>query len=262
LLFELINYLTSKSTKEARAFGHLYEAIALIEREKRCRSFWLSHRTLCKSFIADQMSLATKKSKVLILGSGPLHEIPIEILASTFANVDLVDVVHLKSTKDQYAQYKNVHFIEADITELESEILKNKKAKNIIPSQFLDGGYDLVISANLLSQLSYHLRNFLEKKAKPKLTNSELELFANQVTHDHYLYLQKFSCPVILITDVETILINKKDEVIERATPYMDFAFPSPLKEWWWNVAPIPEYQKDTAIKMKVQGFILNRKSS
>lgn len=258
MIRELIAYFNSKSTKEARTFGHLYESIALIEREKRCRSHWLSHRTICKNFIAENMKKSSGKSSVLVLGSGPLHEIPIELLAGSFERVDLVDVVHLKSTKEENSHYKNVRFIEADVSELESELLKGKKAINKIPSQFLDQNYDLVISANLLSQLSYHLRNFLKKNARPKLSALELDHFANQVTYDHFLYLKKFSCPVILITDIETILQDKQEQVIETETPYINFSFPVPLKEWWWNVAPIPEYQKDIALKMKVAAFMLN----
>ncbi|MDD4973138.1 MAG: class I SAM-dependent methyltransferase [Bacteriovorax sp.] len=258
MICELIAYFNSYKTREARVFGHLYESIALIEREKRCRSYWLSHRTLCKNFITENMNKCSGKSSVLVLGSGPLHEIPLELLARSFEKVDLIDVVHLKSTKERYSQHKNVHFIEADITELESELLKSRKVVNKMPSQFLDQNYDLVISANILSQLSYHLRNFLEKKARPKLSAEELDLFANQVTFDHFLYLQKFSCPVILITDTETVLQDKQGRVIESETPYINFSFPVPIKEWWWNVAPIPEYQKNIALKMKVSAFVLN----
>ncbi|MDO9183122.1 MAG: hypothetical protein Q7U04_11975, partial [Bacteriovorax sp.] len=116
------------------------------------------------------------------------------------------------------------------------------------------------ISANLLSQLAYHLRIFLDKKSTPKLLENKLDEFANQVTFDHYQYLQKFSCPVILITDIETNLCDKDGKILSKETPYINFAFPKPVESWWWNVAPIPEYQKNVALKMKVAAFILNLK--
>ncbi len=258
MIRELFKYFYSKSTKEARTFGHLYESISLIEREKRCRAFWLSHRENCKLVIAEASARIENKSSVLILGSGPLHEIPIELLANTFNRVDLIDVVHLRETKNKFRHLKNVNFIEADVTELEKPLLQDKKPINKIPTLFLKDNYDLVISANLLSQLSYHLKNFLEKKAKPKLSESDLLNFAHQVTLDHYQYLQKFSSPVILITDVETILQDKNDRLIDKETPYINFSFPKPYREWLWNVAPIPEYHQDISLKMKVQAFILN----
>ena len=259
MIRELFHYFFTKTTPEARAFGHLYEAIALIEKEKRCRDFWLPHRTQCKNFIAAHLNLAgNHKNKILILGSGPLHEIPLVIIAREFKQVDLVDIVHLDVTKKSYHHLTNVNFIEADITELESLILNDKRPHNHVPSQFLNDQYDLVISANLLSQLAYHLQAFLEKKARPKLNQVELENFCNQVTLDHYNYLKKFSSPVILITDIETQLQDIDGRVVQTETPYINFAFPAASEEWWWNVAPIPEYKKELSIKMKVAAFILN----
>ncbi len=266
MITEVITYIKtcfqSKISSEARAFGHLYESISLVQREKRCSSYWLPHRTMCKNFIEKETKLVMKKGfsnkKVLVLGSGPLHEIPVEFLAGNFERVDLVDVVHLPETKKQWEHLTNLNFINADVTELETDLLREKKPISKIPTAFLNENYDLVLSANLLSQLAYHLRNFLEKKSSPKLTERELDLFAHQVTENHFLYLKKFRCPVLLITDIETHLIDKHGQLVQKETPYIDFSFPSPVEEWWWNVAPIPEYSKKLSVKMKVAGFVLN----
>ncbi len=259
MLNEILTYLTAKSTKEARAMGHLYESISLIQREKRCHKFWLSHRTHCKNFIIQEMNKVETKNSVLILGSGPLHEIPIIDLASQFDRVDLVDVVHLKTIKNKYAHLKNVFFIEADITELEVEILRTKKIFNKIPSLLLNNHYSLVISANLLSQLPYHLKKYLENKANPKLTELELETFCYQVSADHYKYISQFSCPVLLITDLESHYYGPaNDELIEIQKPYINFSLPEAQESWWWNVAPAPELSKEYSLKMKVSAFTLN----
>ena len=258
MIRELITYFTANATKEAKAFGHLYESIALIQREKRCQHFWQPHRFQCKNFILKATELPKTHHKVLVLGSGPLHEIPLEELANKFKQVDLVDVVHLRQTKKKYEHLKNVNFIEADITELERVIHQEKKNINLTPKRFLDVPYDLVISANILSQLSYHLRHFLEKKAFPKLSESELDLFSFQVSFDHYQYITQFNCPVVLITDIETNLIGLKDETLEVQKPFINFELPPPQEEWWWNLAPRPEFSKDYSVKMKVAAFILN----
>lgn len=257
---EIITYFKTNllTSKEARVFGHIYESISLIEREKRCHHHWLSHRSQCKNFILDNIHIAKKKS-LLILGSGPLHEIPLEKLAQTFTSVDLVDIVHLKVTTSKYSHLPNVRFIEADITELEADLILTKKIMSKIPTQYINAGYDLVISANLLSQLAYHLRNFLEKKAQPKLSNDELDKFSNQVSLNHFLYLKNFHCPVLLITDIQSLFLDKNEQVVFFETPYIDFDLPKPCNEWWWEVAPLPEYSKDLSIKMKVAGFLLNQ---
>ncbi len=258
MITELLIYLTSRSTPEARAFGHLYESIALVHREKRCSKYWLPHRTMCKEFIISEAIKIPVKKSVLVLGSGPLHEIPLEFLATHFDSVDLVDVVHLKEISKQWQHKKNVRFIEKDITALEKEIYHQKKPLEKMPNAFLDADYSLIISANLLSQLAFHLRSFLVKKARPALSEEDLDRFAYKVTENHFLYLKKFTCPVILITDVETNLLDKNEKLIQAESSYIDFPFPAPRAEWIWNVAPIPEYSKDIAVKMKVAGFVLN----
>lgn len=259
MLREIWTYLTTKTTqKSARIFGHLYESIALIEREKRCRLQWESHCNNCKNAILNQAQIIKNKNAVLILGSGHLHEIPIEELAVLFKKIHLVDIVHLRKTKKKYRHLHNVHFIEADITELEDQLIKNKRPTNKVPTLLQFEKYDLVVSANVLSQLTLHLKNYLAKNAQPNLSDAELNQFLFQVSADHYQYLNNFKTHTVLITDVETQIMNANEEVLEVETPYINFSLPALVEEWWWNVAPLNEYQKDHIVKMKVAVFVLN----
>ena len=256
MISELFLYLTTKTSKEARAFGHLYESIAINAREKRCRIFWNSHRENCKKFIREFIPKLKQKKNVLILGSGPLHEIPIDDLSYHFERVDLVDIVHLKSTKEANRKYKNLNFIEADITELEKEIYIEKKIINRVPSLFTDIKYDLIISANLLSQLPNHLATFLEKNGN---NNAEsIKGFKDQICQDHINYLVNFKTPTILITDTERFFHGPSGEFIHKESSFNKLQFPTPDREWEWNLAPIPEVSKEYSIKMKVSAFILN----
>jgi hypothetical protein len=256
LISELFLYLTTKTSKEARAFGHLYESIAINAREKRCRDFWKSHRENCKKFIREFIPKLKQKNIVLILGSGPLHEIPIVELSNQFERIDLVDIVHLKSTKSAYRHYKNLNFIEADLTELEKDIYNEKKIINRVPSIFTDIKYDLIISANLLSQLPNHLASFLEKNGHNSAES--LEKFKNQICQDHISYLKNFNAPTILITDTERSFHNPSGELINKENSFNNLQLPKPANEWEWNLAPIPEVSKEYSIKMKVSAFILN----
>ncbi len=258
MIIEFIRYLTASSTKEARRFGHLYESIAILERENRCRQFWLSHRENCKKFILKSCQEIVNKNNLLILGSGHLHEIPIEELSLLFNHIELVDVVHLKSTTRKFNKLKNIKFVNADITELEQNILKEKKIINKIPRLFQDKRYDMVISANLLSQIPNHLKSYLAKNAKNQLAEKELTQFALQVSHDHYQYLLNFHCPIVLITDVESQFLDKYNNVIEIQTPDFNIPFPDAGEQWWWEIAPINEVSKEYSIKMKVSAFNLN----
>ncbi len=259
MIYELYLYLTSKVIPEAKKFGHLYEAISIGAREKRCQFFWKNHREESKKLILNVIEKLEVKNNLLILGSGPLHEIPIEELSKQFKLITLVDIVHLKSTKKKYKYLNNINYIEHDITEVESIIFKKKEIYNITPSSFLENSYDCVISANILSQLAYHPRKFLESKSLNLISLKNLDKFSHQISKDHLQYLQKFQCTVLLITDIETYLINRKGETTEVQTPYIDFNLPPPVKTWLWDLAPIPEYSSEISLQMKVAGFILHK---
>lgn len=257
MIREILTYITEfPRLPEARKFGHLTESISLLSREKRCQKAWLPHRTECKSFITDHLKNAVHFDSVLVLGSGPLHEIPIEILAQKFKRVVLIDVVHLKSTRQSIAHLKNVEMLEHEISEIERDLIKGVLADKI-PKAFLDENWGLVLSVNIMSQLPIHLESFIEKKFKSKFDNKEVKAYLKNVTKNHYLYLQKFGAPVILITDIETYFYDKQDKIIQTDVNYDHLELPKALLTWSWNIAPIPEFQKDIAIRMKVCGFVL-----
>jgi hypothetical protein len=259
MIREIFLYLTTPASKQAKIFGHLYEAIALGARENRCQVYWKSHREESQRLILKVVQKIVRRKSLLILGSGPLHEIPIIELSKLFESITLVDIVHLKDTKKKYQQLHNLSFVEHDITELECNISNEKKVMNKVPTTFLNNHYDLVISANILSQLAYHLRGYLEKTASPRLSSETLDQFSNQISLDHFQYLKNFSCPVLLITDIETYFKNPDNETIDRQSPYMNLDLPSPVATWLWDVAPIPEYNPEISLQMKVAGFILNQ---
>lgn len=258
MLFEFFKYFTSKTSQEARHFGHLYETIAIIQREKRCHLFWKSHREECKKFIIRSISKMTQFDSVIIFGAGPLHEIPIEEISKAFKKIDLVDVVHLPTTIKKCSHLNNINFITSDVTELEEFILKNKIIYNRQPEKFLKDKYDLVISANLISQIPHHLINFLRKNGKEKYSEETLIKFANQVAKDHFDYITNFHCPAILITDSETQYFDKNENLIQTEKPFLDFDLPPPDHKWVWNLAPIPEMSKKYSVKMVVSAFNLN----
>lgn len=257
MIREILTYFQeSPKLKEAKQLGHLVESISLLSREKRCQKAWLPHRTHCKSFIVEHLKKAKHQNSILILGSGPLHEIPIEELARTFKKVTLVDIVHLKSTRRALAHHSHINFIEHDITEIESDLLKGKLVKKI-PETFLDEDWGLVLSVNIMSQLPLHLESYIERKLKGKFTQDEIDSYLEAVTSNHFLYLKHFSSPVLLITDTITTYYDKKESVLQTDHNYTHLKLPPSQEKWIWNVAPIPEFQKDIGIKMEVEAFIL-----
>jgi hypothetical protein len=259
LIQEFLTYLTERPLlKEARSFGHLYESISLLSREKRCKNAWGPHRAECKKFILKYLSLATSKDAILILGSGPLHEIPIEEIAMIFNKVTLVDIVHLQSTKKSVSHLKNIEFIEHDITEKEAELKKLKTLTPKAPLRFIDQNWDMVISVNLMSQLPIHYQSFVEKNLKAHFTENAVDHFLKELTLQHFLYLKSFNSPVLLITDTHSDYFDPMEKLLQTDDNYTHINMPQAAHTWVWRVAPIPEFRKDIEIRMRVSGFLLN----
>ncbi len=259
MIRELLTYI-SESPKliEAKSFGHLAESISLLSRESRCKSAWLSHRTECKNFIKEHLDEAIHFDSVLVLGSGPLHEIPVEDLSQKFKRVVLVDIVHLRSTKKSLSHLKNIEFIEHDISEIETLLKNERKLIEKVPSAFISENWGMILSINIMSQLPIHLRGYIKKKLKNKFDQSDIDYYLLQSTRNHLLYLKSFQRPVILITDIETNYYDKNNKLLQTDVNYSHLSLPSPSKQWSWNVAPIPEFDKNIAMKMTVQAFVIN----
>ena len=263
MIRELLTYISERPTlKEARSFGHLVESISLLSREKRCQKHWATHRASCKQFITTELKNARHYDSVLVLGSGPLHEIPIEILSKTFKRVVLVDIVHLHSTKKSVAHLTNVEFIEHEITEVEEALRVNKELRDKVPAKFVAEDWGLVLSVNVMSQLPLHLETYILKKLKNRFTELQVDSFLKGVTQNHLTYLESFDTNVILITDTQTFYYDKKEKVIQTDNNYEHLSLPKPTLEWNWNIAPIPEFQKDIGMKMRVCGFVLKKINS
>lgn len=263
MIRELLTYISERPTlKEAKLFGHLVESISLLSREKRCQKTWATHRASCKQFITAELKNARHYDSILVLGSGPLHEIPIEHLSKTFKRVVLVDIVHLKSTRMSVAHLSNVEFIEHEITEIEEVLRVHKELKDKVPVKFVDEDWGLVLSVNVMSQLPLHLETFILKKLKNRFTSAQVESFLKGVTQNHLTYLQSFHANTILITDTQTFYYDKNEKVIQTDNNYEHLSLPIPKLEWSWNVAPIPEFQKDVGMKMRVCGFVLKNINS
>ena len=263
MIREIITYLTEKpNLKEAKKFGHLFESISLFYREKRCKESWANHRDFCKKFISAELKNARHNESVLVLGSGPLHEIPIETLSKTFKKVILVDIVHLKSTKASVAHLKNLEFIEFEITEIEEYLSIHSELKNKIPTKFLNLDWGLILSVNVMSQLPIHFKNFIYRNLKNNFTQPEIQLFLETITQNHLDYLKSFKATVILITDTQTFYYDRNENIIQTDHTYGHLNLPKPDQEWNWDVAPIPEFQKDVGMRMLVSGYVLKNINS
>lgn len=257
MITEIIQYLLENSSAHARKFGHLKESIAILNRQKRNQQAWEVHQQNCKNAIMNFCQKLKQHDAILILGSGPLHEIPIEFIQQHFRKVVLVDIVHLKSVKKFVKHFRNVELIEHDISEIEHFLMEGK-LQNQAPTRFLNESFSGVISANLMSQIPLNLRKYIERN---NLTNNEsiIDHFCAKAYQDHFEYLKKFKCPSLIITDIETNLIDKNNHIIECEKPLAVTILPKANREWIWDIAPKGEIDRELSLQMKVASIILDK---
>lgn len=261
MIREFLTYLSNyPKNKRADAFGHLSQSISLIARENRCKKFWQTHRDNSKKQILQELENSLDFDAILILGPGPMHEIPIEEISQKFKRVVLVDIVHLNETKNKFSHLKNLEFINHDISELEEIIQLHKKLINVKPQKFLNESWGFVISSNIMSQIPLHFEEYVQKHYPHLIETSILEDFLKQVSHDHFNYLLEFKAPVLLITDVESHYCDKNGRIFQIDKNFEHLNLGTPLLSWDWDIAPIPEFRKDVGIMMVVNSFLLNKK--
>src|ERR1700722_10129196 len=113
MLAELIEYALTRSPPYARRMGYLYEATAIRARASRCGTAWAPHQERTRYLIHKAVARCKQRRKVVVLGSGPLLDVPLTELAATFGEVVLVDVVHPVTTAWRRRRFANVRTVTA-----------------------------------------------------------------------------------------------------------------------------------------------------
>lgn len=216
MIAEIWDYLTTPASKAAREEGHLYNSIALSHRARRCKGAWQPHLNQCQALVSVALREQQPES-VCILGSGLLLETPPELFIEQ-KKIDYVDVVHNKAVRQSELDNR-FRLLEFNLNE-----------------KFPQEKYDLIISANLLSQLPL------------ARTDSE----ASRLQQKHWNWLKNCGAKVILYSDYQIQFLNLASEIVDTQNTISDSVKIPWQRQWLWDVAPIPEYQSDTALRLVV----------
>jgi hypothetical protein len=242
MLAEFFRYLATPCPRYLRRLGYLKECIGLDARYDRCRDAWKPHLTACREAILAAAEACPRRGRVAILGSGGLHDVPLEDLACRFDEVLLVDLIHLPRARRRMRPLANVRAVESDVTGVLATL--DALSTPSIPDA------DLVVSLNLLFQLPVLPRAFLEKAGRAA---TEIDAFCRALVVSHLAALPKGAC---LITETEHLLIDRTGAVTERDAPLAGFVLPyTPLREWTWDIAPRPEAHADYDLRYRVAAF-------
>lgn len=232
MILEFLKYFTTKANKEARKNGALYESVAFEARAGRLKKSWQSHWDESQKAVSEFVASPELKNAktLLVLASGSLFELPMNLLLEKFDKIILVDFVFPKRVRKIASGSKNkIELVEANLNESE-------KITQLIQSA------DAVLSCNVLSQL--HL---FDKKREAK-----------DFQEKHFETLKAGGKPTLLWSDVERVFTVHGQKQIVQTEETVNANKPSPWKKWTWFIAPAPELHPTYDISLRVEAYRIN----
>lgn len=234
MLTEALLYLITPCPGWARRAGYLRESIAIGARRARRKADWAEHLANSKNAVVHAAGLCRLKRRAIVLGSGHGFDLPLEALASTFANVDLVDAVHPLSMRLRARNLRGVTLIEADVAGLDG------------PRPAYPSDTDLIVSLNLVSQLG------VATGIDPSQRTS--------IRAGHVRDILSLGCTACVIGDTARHE-NRTDEghisSVEIDWPAGSGQRQGPeIREWRWPVAPKGEIGPDLDVATTVRAAI------
>lgn len=237
-----------------RRLGLAGDGVRLWARRARCSAEWAAHEAQCHAIVRRAMEGLSRRRKVLVLGSGLVRDVPIEALSRAFDEVLLVDAVHLPVTRLRLTRYRNLRFVTADLTGVARWLIGEAPSReDVLTSFHADPDIDLVISANLLSQLPLAPESWAEEHpARIPMPTAEL---ARTIVDWHLADLARCNAHVCLLTDTRQREIDVSGRIVADDDLLHGAALPHPDEAWDWTVAPPRETGDGTALVHRVHGY-------
>jgi hypothetical protein len=255
MLIELLLRLTQTAPPEIRRLGLVKDAVLLWSRATRRRRDWAAHEARCHAVVEKAMAALPRRRSVVVLGSGLCRDVPIARLSNLFERVVLVDAVHLWPVRLRLARLPNIEFVTRDVTGLAGWIAGDAKDRgDPLADLRADRSVDLVISANLLSQIAIGPEDWLDDH--PGRAAQLPADLPRQAIRWHLDDLAAFHCPVCLLTDVHMKVVDRAGTVVEDMNLIDDIEMPPPDDAWDWTVAPFGEIGRRVQRIHRVHAYV------
>lgn len=249
MIREAFEYLTTPAPRWARQSGHLRALIDTGSRFRRWARHWQPHLDATKHFITKSAQRCPQKRTSLVLGSGYLLDTPIEWLSSNFDTVVLADVAHPRTAIQTVKGFSNIQRLEIDIC--------NTSARQMADSIASQSGstkkIDLVVSANLLSQLAI-VPLEQAKKNKP-LDDWQTAEFCHNIFAAHLHFLAQFDAVQCLVTERKSDKRNRQGDVVETNDALCGLELPPHDETWVWDIAPLGERSPEFSVRNEIVAF-------
>ena len=247
-------WLVTPANRMTRRLGLLTESVSLWARGLRQRKAWADHHTRCRAVVAEIIVTLPQRRTAVILGSGMLRDVPIEELSAKFERVLLIDAVHLPPVRLRMHFHRNVDLVTQDLSGVMGWLAgESDRRLDPLPDLAADPAVDLVVSANLLSQLAWPVEHWLEDHpAETKRLPADLPA---RCIAWHLADLRRFPGRVVLLSDVEMIERDRAGAITERLDLMRGISLPPADENWDWPVAPFGEADRDRENIHRVQAW-------
>ena len=251
MLREALEYILTPCPRLYRRMGHLKEAVATAARARRTARHWAAHLEASRRIVRAAVAATGRRERCIIFGAGIANDLPLGELAAGSAEVWLVDVVHLPAVRLAAVRYPALRLVGHDVTESLAAIDAGRLGA-ARPSRFLDDGADLVISANIVSQLPVMPSTRLDRRG---VGEAEVERLAHDLVAAHLDYLGRFSGKVALIADVERIVEDRSGARLATIDAVHGVRLPWDGERWRWDIAPLGDEHPDHRVYNIVTGI-------
>lgn len=238
MLLDLALWLATPAPWRHRRLGYVRESVLLSGRAWRCRRAWAPHAARSREAVLRACVDLARRREAVVLGSGPLADVPLRELAAAFERVVLVDAVHPLSARLAARRLGNVRLVTADLTGAGD------------PVGALCGSADLTVSANLLTQLPVVPVDGYEARGLPVPERLGAEIVAA-----HLAALGRLAGRVCLVTDTEQREEDRAGRVTDRLDLLFGVRLPSAPLSWDWELAPFGETARHRRLVHSVRAY-------
>lgn len=253
MLLEALNFAATYAISPRRHAGEINSSVTLWARARRCARDWAAHERNSKAFVEEALVSLPQQRVAVVLGSGLLRDVPIELLSKKFRDVRLYDLQHLASVRAWAAikGLRNLRFENRDLSGYgqarAGQVPKPLSFLNDIPD------LDLVVSANLLSQIGVGIGRLVRND--PEAPQDAIPILIQA----HLDGLASLPAATRLLTDTSYEVIDKSGTVLERDGLMHGVALPEHRAEWLWPVAPFGELDQSYQAVHRVAAIDFNQ---
>lgn len=244
MILEALQYAATRAVTPREFRPHIRYSVNLWARAGRCARAWAEHENNSRQFVLQSARKLRQRRTAVVLGSGLLRDVPYKALVAMFDTVVMVDLVHLASVQARlrFNAKKNVRIANRDLSGFD-HIVSGRAGE---PLDFLRRVpyLDLVVSANLLSQIGTGARHRLERE---EIANAPGDILPKLIRL-HLDALAGLPCKTCLVTDTAFDVIGKDGGLLEHEDLLHGVEIAAPAAAWEWPLSPFGEESRDYRI--------------